>query len=382
VIQQRGAERRLWHRLIAFPQSRLGGITFAVALVGVATPVALLAGWLMGPDAAFAAFVLAVVCAGWLGGLAPALVATVLSALSLDLVVVAPRLHFEPLADSHLARAAAFLLVSIAIGALYERERAARARSEALLAERTHAVADLRVVADELRAANAAKDEFLGLVSHELKTPLTTIVLDASMLERRGGEIDVESRRLMASEIGAESLRLSRIIDNLLTLARGDVVTSEPVLLGPLVKRVVARHQVQFPQRAVSLDIAPGIIASARPLQFEQVLLNLLSNAEKYSAPESRIEVTVARRAGFAEISVLDHGAGIDPEDAERIFDPFYRAKATEERAPGIGIGLAVCRRLVEAQEGEIWLERGDGDGSRFTFTLPLAEEPDLVPTG
>jgi K+-sensing histidine kinase KdpD len=381
MIKRRVA-RPLPHRLrelAGVPGARL---VLAVLVVAVATPGALLAGWLVGPDAAFAVFVLAVVCAGWSGGLAPALIATVLSAVSLDLLVVAPRMHFEPLAESHLVRVVTFLLVSVAIGALYERERASRSRTEALLEERTHTVEDLRVVADELRAANAAKDEFLGLVSHELKTPLTTIVLDAGLLERRADQIDADSRRLMVSEIGEESQRLSRIIDNLLTLARGDIVTSEPVLLGPLVKRVIARHQLQHPDRAVSLEVAPGVIASAQPLQFEQVLLNLLSNAEKYSAPDAPIDVSVSRRRGVAEISVLDRGAGIAPEDAERVFEPFYRSQVTADRAPGIGVGLAVCRRLVQAQEGEIWATPGAGSGTCFTFTLPLAEEADPVHAG
>ena len=361
--------------------SRLGRrLAMAVFAVTVAAPLAFLAEWAIGAEGAFAVFVLAVVGAGWFGGLAPGLLATGLAALVLDLLIVPPRYHFEPTATSHLLRLGTFLLVSLAVGVLYERESAARGKAEELLASKTRAVEDLRATAEELRAANAAKDEFLGLVSHELKTPLTTIVLDADFLQRRGAQVDGESRQMMAAEIGDEAHRLSRIIDNLLTLARGDEVASEPVLLGPLVKRVVARHQVQHPQRPLSLSIAPGVIASAHPLQFEQVLLNLLSNAEKYSPADAPIDITVERSAGRAEVSVVDHGSGIAPAELARVFDAFYRSPATSQRAPGIGIGLAVCRRLVEAQDGQIWAAPEPGAGARFTFTLPLAEEPDLVP--
>ena len=110
-------------------------------------------------------------------------------------------------------------------------------------------------------------------------------------------------------------------------------------------------------------------------MYFEQVLRNLLSNADKYSPPTEPVLVRTRRDDGFVTISVLDRGQGVADEDVDKIFRAFYRSPRTSAQASGAGIGLAVCKRLIEAQGGRIWARPRDGGGAEFGFTLPLEQE-------
>jgi K+-sensing histidine kinase KdpD len=110
----------------------------------------------------------------------------------------------------------------------------------------------------------------------------------------------------------------------------------------------------------------------------EQTLRNLIGNAEKYSPPDAPIEIEGHTDGDTVIVRVLDRGHGIDPEEAPSLFIPFYRSRATSMLAPGVGIGLAVCKRLIEAQDGRIWAAcRLDAPGSEFAFSLPTLTEPD-----
>lgn len=233
----------------------------------------------------------------------------------------------------------------------------------------------------DLSRALAAKDEFLGLVSHELKTPITTIYGNAEVLRRRGDRLDNESRAEAIADISAESERLHRIIDNLLVLARlerGQQLASEPVLVHRLAQRLIDEHRHRFPHREITLvsdaDVGP---VAGEPLYIEQVIRNLLSNAEKYSPPDLPIEVETRCDGKVTSLRVLDRGPGFPDHEAERIFTPFYRSSATAAHASGVGIGLAVCRRLIEAQEGKMWARTRPGGGADIGFALPLAEPLD-----
>jgi len=237
-------------------------------------------------------------------------------------------------------------------------------------------VSDMRRIEDELRAANAVKDEFLGLVSHELKTPITTILGNAEVLRKRGMLLDEDDRSGALADIHDEAQRLNAIVENLLVLARleaGQRIEREPVLIQRIVDRVAERHRRSFPDRPIELhreDTLPPIVGS--PMYVEQILSNLLSNAEKYSPPDAPIEITVAAAGAHAHVSVSDRGVGIAPEELETVFTAFYRSPRTAAQQ-GFGIGLAVCKRLVEAQSGRMWASPRDGGGTCFTFSLPLA---------
>jgi two-component system, OmpR family, sensor histidine kinase KdpD len=116
---------------------------------------------------------------------------------------------------------------------------------------------------------------------------------------------------------------------------------------------------------------------AAEPNYLEQILQNLISNAIKYSPPGSPIDIQARREEGCVAISVLDRGSGIAPEEMERIFEPFFRSSSTAGQAAGIGLGLSVCKRLVDAQGGELWARPREGGGTEIGFSLPMYEDED-----
>jgi signal transduction histidine kinase len=228
----------------------------------------------------------------------------------------------------------------------------------------------------KLQEANAAKDEFLSLVSHELRTPLTTILGNAMTLQSRADKLDATMRREALNDIASESLRLQNIIDNLLFLARaeqGQLLERETQFVIHAVEKVVARHQRANPARRIETVQTSGM----RPVTFpagylDQVVENLLSNAEKYTPIESPITVEVRRDQHEVTVTVADRGPGIPEDEIEHLFEPFYRAPGARRRAAGLGIGLAVCKRLVEAQGGQIWARNRPDGGAEFGFSLPV----------
>jgi PAS domain S-box-containing protein len=231
----------------------------------------------------------------------------------------------------------------------------------------------------ELLRANEAKDEFLGLVSHELRTPITTIYGGARLLRTRADTIDEESRASVLEDIEHESERLHRIVEDLLVLARvelGEEVQTEPVLIQRMVEKTVTAFNKRRPGRAFVVDLDDDMPAvRASNVYIEQILRNLMNNADKYSPADSEIEVRAKQVDGEAVVSVMDRGPGIPAEESELIFERFYRSHGTAKQAGGAGIGLTVCRRLVEAQNGRIWAEPREGGGLIVSFSLPRYEE-------
>jgi signal transduction histidine kinase len=235
-----------------------------------------------------------------------------------------------------------------------------------------------RALNENLRAANAAKDEFLGLVSHELKTPITTILGNAEVLHRRAALLDAASRASALSDIQNEAARLHQIIENLLVLARlegGRDIEMEPILLRRVVEKLVEDHRGRFPNREVRVAMSAGMApVMASDVYLEQVIKNLLSNAEKYGPAGAPIDVRVGCDGARCFIDVMDRGQGVSERERRFLFDPFWRSQATHHIA-GVGIGLAVCKRLVEAQGGEIaYFPREDG-GSCFRVMLPCHQD-------
>ena len=241
------------------------------------------------------------------------------------------------------------------------------------------AIENQRLV-QELREANAAKDEFLGLVSHELKSPLTTIHGNAVVLREKGAALDEETVKRALDDVVNESERLHRLIDNLLLLARleqGHELEREPVLVIEVVRKVVGRHQTRYPARRFKIVEKQK---KRRPVNFaesylEQVIENLISNAEKYSPDGEAIVIEIDRTDELVSFRVLDRGLGIQDAEAEQLFQAFYRSEGTRKKVAGLGVGLAVCKRLVEAQDGEIWVRPREGGGTEFGFSLPVIVE-------
>ncbi len=229
--------------------------------------------------------------------------------------------------------------------------------------------------------AVAARDAFIGVLSHELRTPVTTIYGAAKLLDS-DRDLDRTARRELAADIAAESERLRRLVEDLLVLTRVergvDLERSDPVLVGHVTRRVVDNEALRHPGLRIRLDIDPRLPpASGDEAYVEQVLRNLLSNAAKYGPPGGAVSVRVEREVDGIAVRVEDEGPGIGPGDEERVFDLFYRVPATAGSAPGAGIGLYACRALVRAMGGRIWARgRADG-GAEVGFVLPLfPEEP------
>jgi PAS domain S-box-containing protein len=233
---------------------------------------------------------------------------------------------------------------------------------------------------EELQRANETKDEFLGLVSHELRTPITTIFGGARLLRSRGDRLDEKSRSEVLEDIERESDRLYRIVEDLLVLARielGESIELEPVLARRVAERTIWSFSRRRPGRPIELQtdtkLAP---VHASDVYLEQVLRNLITNADKYSPPGKRIDVWVRREGDELIVSVMDRGPGLPEEELDLIFERFYRSSGTAHYAGGAGIGLTVCKRLMDAQNGRIWAEQRDGGGLSISVALPVHDEP------
>jgi K+-sensing histidine kinase KdpD len=228
------------------------------------------------------------------------------------------------------------------------------------------------------RQGQGLREAFLSLLSHELRTPVTTIYGGSSVLTRPGASLSQETRSEILSDIAGEANRLYRLVEDLLVLARFDEgidLGGEPSLLQRLVPLVVEQERTRWPAIRFAVAVGPDLPAvRADETSVQQVLRNLLSNAAKYSDVDSVVDVTVEAVPGGVAMRVRDHGAGVDANEAESLFEPFYRSPKTAKMAGGAGIGLYVSRRLVDAMDGRIWAAPAEGGGSEFTVVLPLYE--------
>ena len=223
-------------------------------------------------------------------------------------------------------------------------------------------------IVEELRRANEAKDEFLGLLSHELRTSMMLIYGGIKAVRRMSGRINEQETVSLLEDVEQETDTVYRMIEDLLNLARLELGEQ---------RRFARSFGESRPEREIVVDVSDELAAAlAEPTYVEQVLRNLVSNVEKYAPPESPIELRAAMNGG-AEIiiSVLDRGPGIPEEERDAVFERFYRSSQIPKRVRGMGMGLTVCRRLVEAQRGRIWLAPREEGGLEVSFTLPVARD-------
>ena len=225
------------------------------------------------------------------------------------------------------------------------------------------------------RQGQELREAFLGLLSHELRTPVTTIYGGAAVLAKPGKTLDPKMANEILADIASESDRLYRLVEDLLVLARFDEgfeLGDEPALLQHLVPSVVEQERGRWPAVTFEVSVAPDLPAvSGDETSITQVLRNLLSNAAKYSGGSSVVTAIVEPDAEGVAVRVRDDGPGIDPLEADAIFDPFFRSPSTAKMAGGAGIGLYVSRRLVGAMNGRISAASRPEGGSEFTFVLP-----------
>jgi signal transduction histidine kinase len=267
------------------------------------------------------------------------------------------------------------LLVGAGFGlhALVAKRYVDRAREDARLADEAARVAAL----EEL---NRLKSEFISIASHELRTPMTTIMGFSELLLEH--DTPPETRQRWIAFINKESCQLSALIDDMLDVSRIEtgrvVLRPRPVDLPAAVDEVLAQLAASAPSHTLSTDLAPAagnLIAD--PEKLRQILTNLVSNAIKYSPNGGRVGVTARLDGDRVNLAVSDEGVGIPPGYRERIFDRFQRVESAETRGiRGTGLGLYIVRHLVELHGGTIEVESEPGQGSTFRVSLPRVSLP------
>lgn len=274
------------------------------------------------------------------------------------------------------------------IGERRQREQEIRrlnARLNDLVQERT---AELARKVDELARANGElehldrqRSEFVSVVTHQLRAPLTNILGALGRIEADCPAPSATCQRMLVI-LDRQIDRLDRLVRDVLNAARiesGEIgLHAEPISVLPVVAQVVEQARARSGDRPFELPAKPGLpLAFADRDRVAEVLANLLDNADKYSPPLAAVAVDVGANETEIVIQVRDRGPGLAGADPERIFDKFYRADGSDSQsAYGYGLGLYVCRQLVEAMGGRIWAETERQGGALFSFTLPRAVDP------
>lgn len=240
----------------------------------------------------------------------------------------------------------------------------------------------LRDVTDA-RAARAARDAFMGVLSHELRTPVTTIYGGSELLER---DLDEPRRQEVLADIRAESERLARLVEDLLVMTRveRDIVeiADEPILLQHLLASVIGAFATRWagaPIRLRTADRLPAVRGDATYI--EQVVRNLLTNAMRYGDGLAKgIEVVAEQSVDGSDepdsviVRVIDNGRGLGGEQPDKLFELFYRSPSARSVPGGAGIGLFVCRNLIEKMGGRLWARERPEGGAEFAFSLPVID--------
>ncbi|MHB1159944.1 MAG: sensor histidine kinase [Chloroflexota bacterium] len=222
------------------------------------------------------------------------------------------------------------------------------------------------------------REDLLRTIAHDLRTPLTAIQGQAQLLQRLAARVEEDGRLVKSAEtIVTNAKRMNVMIQDLVDAVRFESgqlrLQMQPVDLESLVSRLLETTADVLDVERVKVKIPEGLPpVKADPNRLERILINLLSNALKYSPPETEVVVSAKRRDSCLQVSVADKGIGMAPEDLPHLFERFYRTRGAR-KAEGLGLGLYITRMLVEAHGGKIWVESKLGKGSTFSFTLPLA---------
>jgi PAS domain S-box-containing protein len=261
-----------------------------------------------------------------------------------------------------------------------ERKQAAKANEEALKNEKT--------LRQDLEEEVRTSSQFIDVLAHELRTPLTPILVSLEMLKEslRNETGRIQYKLAYNALSGAETLRsrleelldLARFSRGVFSLKLDSINTSE------FLQTAAERYSPTLENKQQDLVIRapstlPRIIAD--PSRLEQVIVNLLSNASKYSGKRTTITLEASEVPEGIQVSVKDQGIGIPPEEAGKLFAPYRRVERDSRKYPGIGLGLSVCKKIIEAHKGRIWVESELGAGSTFKFILPLSGDPPSAPS-
>jgi two-component system sensor histidine kinase KdpD len=261
---------------------------------------------------------------------------------------------------------------------------------ESLLDQTAVSIERIQLADDIDEARVAAETErlraaMLTSVSHDLRTPLASIIGSITSLKRIGQRTDQASRDELMETIQDEAERLNRFVGNLLDMTRLEAGALRPksqaVELSEMVETALRRAERVLAHHSIVIQVAPDLpMIEVDPVLFEQVLFNLLDNAAKYSAAGSQIKLSADQIGAMIRIAIADEGIGIPPDQLETVFDKFHRAHESDRRPAGTGLGLAVCRGFVEAFGGRIAAaNRADRTGAVLTILLPAVSASRLT---
>lgn len=341
-------------------------------------------------------FFAAVMLASWYGGRLSGLLATAGAVVAMDYVLFEPLYTLAP-TPAYVFSVIVFAASALVIGSLTAGRRKAQQQLQQLnsaledrVRERTGELISananlqreigLRAVAeqelarkhDQLLQTNRDLDEFASMASHDLQEPLRTIILFSELLKRRySHQLADEAVHLLASVADAAQ-RMSRLVDDLLSYARAEATpaSAEPVVLVDVVDTVRENLCRAVNESKAMLTCGPLPVVEFNRTELTQVLQNLIANALKYRREETPCVSIRAELQGVEwVVSVEDNGEGFDPGEAEAIFGPFKRLHRVA--APGSGMGLTICKRIIERNGGRIWAESAPGRGSIFHFSIP-----------
>jgi two-component system sensor histidine kinase KdpD len=298
-------------------------------------------------------------------GIGPSLFTAAITSLGFDYFFIPP-LHHLSLGDM---KSTITLLVMAAVAAtisgLGERMRRQQGATRAR---------ELQIETERLRSS------LLSAVSHDLKTPLAAILGAGTQLLQDGARMDESSREHLARAIVEESRRLNHLLTNLLEVTRlesGAVeLKKRPEAIEEVIEGALGRLRGRLGDRRVHTHVPEEIpMVPMDSMLVEQVLVNLLENSLRYSPEGSAIDIGVVATKGSVAVELADRGQGVPPAEHERVFEKFYRGTDRVKGDGGVGLGLTICRAIVQAHGGNITISNRDGGGARVSFTLPLSRE-------
>jgi K+-sensing histidine kinase KdpD len=356
-------------------EDRAGGLRGAwrayaatVALVGVATAAGVLGRRQLALPDFVMLYLLTIMIAATVFGRGPALAASTLSVLAYDFFFIPPFYTFVVDDQRHLLTFAMMFVVGLLISGLTQRVRSH---------ERAATAATLRARTEEMRSA------LLSAVSHDLRTPLAAITGAATALRESASSAGLQDQAELLGTICEEAERLERLVRNLLDMTRLEsgslVVKREWVPLEEIIGSALARLEEPLGGRAVRVDLPPDLpLVSVDALLLEQLFVNLLENATKYTPAGSALDLTARLADGALVVALADHGPGLPVGGEARVFEKFYRAQ--QAAAPGAGLGLAICLGIAQAHGGTLVAENRAGGGALFRLVLPLTGAPPSIP--
>jgi two-component system, OmpR family, sensor histidine kinase KdpD len=306
-------------------------------------------------------YLLGVVLVALRYGRGPVVVASLLNVLAFNFFFVPPRGTLNVDEPQYLLTFAMMLLVGLIISGLTGRVRA-RAQAQAQL--------ELEAETERIRSA------LLASISHDLRTPLAVITGASSSLVERGDRLAPEERRALAESVFREARDMSELVTKVLQMTRlenGAIrLERDWGSINEIAEAVLRRLRERLATHIMMVDLPENLpLVRVDASLIEQALGNLLENAARHTPPRTLVRLRAYARGGEVVVSVEDFGPGLEQSDLERVFDKFHR---------GAGLGLAICRAIVDLHGGRIWAERLPGVGTAFRFALPLESQP-LMPT-